>query len=143
VTPQCKPEVTQAVREANGVGSSQSGNLPGSPNGSLSRLPSRLARARDISLGVKLLVLVVAAVLVVSSSGGGWYWFHSLATNRTDILTAPVKKGKLAITVKERGMLESAENNDVTCRVKARTQNATVARQVRARQTDRFHGNQP
>jgi multidrug resistance efflux pump len=92
---------------------------------------SRFTRAREISLGVKLLALAIAVVLVVSSSGGGWYWLHSLSTNRTDILTAPVKKGKLAITVKERGMLESAENNDVSCRVKARTQNATVATTIK------------
>jgi HlyD family secretion protein len=91
---------------------------------------SRFARAREISLGVKLIVLAVAVVFVISTSGG-WYWMHSLSTNRTDILTAPVKKGKLAITVKERGMLESAENNDVTCRVKARTQNATVATTIK------------
>jgi HlyD family secretion protein len=90
-----------------------------------------LARVREISLGVKLIALAIAVILLVSTSGGGWYWFHSLSTSRTDILTAPVKKGKLAITVKERGMLESAENNDVSCRVKARTQNATVATTIK------------
>ncbi len=74
---------------------------------------------------------MVAVVLLGSSATGGWYWFHNVDGTRADILTAAVKKGKLAITVKERGMLESAENNDVTCRVKARTQNATVATTIK------------
>jgi multidrug resistance efflux pump len=90
-----------------------------------------LARSRQLSIGVKALILAIVLVAVASGSGGGWYWFHNVASSRTDILTAPVKKGKLAITVKERGMLESAENNDVTCRVKARTQNATVATTIK------------
>ena len=83
-----KPEVTQAVREANGAGSSQNGNPPDSPNGLSSRFPSRLARVREISLGLKLLALGVAVVLVISTSGGGWYWFHSLTTNRPPTLDA-------------------------------------------------------
>ena len=128
-TPTAKPEITQAAREANGAGSSPNGDPP-SPKASRVQSLSRFARAREFSLGVKLIILAVAVVFVISTSGG-WYWMHSLSTNRTDILTAPVKKGKLAITVKERGMLESADNNDVTCRVKARTQNATVATTIK------------
>src|ERR1700730_9129435 len=110
-TPTAKPEITQAAREANGAGSSLNGGPP-SPKASRVQSLSRFARAREISLGVKLIVLAVAVVFVISTSGG-WSWMKSLTTNRTDILPAPVKKGKLAITVKERGMLESAENNDV------------------------------
>src|SRR5438552_2956412 len=93
VTAPGSPEVTEVSREANGAGSSRNVNPPGSLNGSRSRIPSRLARVREISLSLKLLALGVAVVLVISTSGGGWYWFHSLTTNRTDILTAPVKKG--------------------------------------------------
>jgi multidrug efflux pump subunit AcrA (membrane-fusion protein) len=69
--------------------------------------------------------------LVASTGAGGWSWYHNVGTARTDILLSIVKKGKLAITVKERGILESAENNDVVCRVKARTQNATVATTIK------------
>jgi multidrug resistance efflux pump len=67
----------------------------------------------------------------LSGGAGGWYWLHASDAGRTDILTATVRKGKLAITVKERGLLESADNNDVVCRVKARTQNATVATTIK------------
>jgi multidrug resistance efflux pump len=101
-----------------------------SANGS-PKHPSRLPAARRVSLGFKLVLIVVAVALLGTGGAGGWYWLHPLDAGRSDIITAPVRKGKLAITVKERGMLESAENNDVVCRVKARTQNATVATTIK------------
>jgi multidrug efflux pump subunit AcrA (membrane-fusion protein) len=108
-------------------------------NGSPSRSPSRRPAARRLGLGVKLLILTVVVALVGSGAAGGWYLMHPSGADRADILTAPVKKGKLAITVKERGMLESAENNDVNCRVKARTQNATVATTIKSVIDDGSH----
>jgi multidrug efflux pump subunit AcrA (membrane-fusion protein) len=110
------------------MGNGKNGNQR---NGSPSRHPSRLPAARRVSLGVKLALVALALAVVVSGSAGGWYLLHQGGSERPDILTAPVKKGKLAITVKERGMLESANNNDVICHVKSRTQNATVATTIK------------
>jgi multidrug efflux pump subunit AcrA (membrane-fusion protein) len=124
---------TEAVQgpslESNGLASK--GRTEPAPNGSPNRSHSRLPATRRLGLGAKLIILFSAIALVVSGGAGSYAWYHSLSTARTDILTAPVRKGKLAITVKERGILESAENNDVTCRVRARTQNATVATTIK------------
>jgi multidrug resistance efflux pump len=84
-----------------------------------------------MGVGAKLVILALVLGAVGTSSAGIWYWYTGSRGERTDILTARVRKDKLAITVKERGILESAENNDVTCRVKARTQNATVATTIK------------
>src|SRR4051794_31631235 len=46
-------------------------------------------------------------------------WFRPSTNN---ILTAPVRRGDLAITVTEKGNLESAKNEDVTCEVEGQTQ---------------------
>ncbi|HEV3443374.1 MAG TPA: hypothetical protein VG099_01970 [Gemmataceae bacterium] len=81
--------------------------------------------------GAKLGILAIVVLLVAASGVGAWYWIAGFRTLRTDILTATVHKDKLAITVKERGILESAENNDVSCRVKARTPNATTATTIK------------
>src|SRR5438093_1534425 len=98
VPPAHSQEVVRVASEAKGPSDPPNGKKPESSNGSASRSPARFARAKQLTVGVKLLVLAIALVLVALGSGGGWYWFHSLGTGRTDILTAPVKKGKLAIT---------------------------------------------
>jgi multidrug resistance efflux pump len=53
--------------------------------------------------------------------------------SRTDLLTHKVLYGRLPITIVERGALESANNRDIVCRVKARaqgTQNSTTIKWV-------------
>jgi multidrug efflux pump subunit AcrA (membrane-fusion protein) len=42
-----------------------------------------------------------------------------------------VRYEKLQLTITERGQLEAAENSDIVCRVKARSQNSTVATTIR------------
>jgi len=81
--------------------------------------------------GAKLGILAIVVMLVAASGVGAWYWIAGFRTLRTDILTATVRKDKLAITVKERGILESAENNDVSCKVKARSQGSTTATTIK------------
>src|SRR5207253_841845 len=110
---------------------SPNGKTAASPNGAANRSPSRLPPTRRLGLGIKLVILAVVVALVISGGAGGWSWYHSLGIARTDILTATVKNDKLAITVKERGILESGDNNDVGCRVKARTQGNTVASTIK------------
>src|SRR5262249_361997 len=50
---------------------------------------------------------------------------------RTDLVTYTVRKQSVDLTVVERGALESAENGDITCRVKARSQGNTVASTIK------------
>jgi multidrug resistance efflux pump len=107
------------------------GLLTESDNKSCRRAHSHLPAARRVGLSFKLLLIAAAVGLMLTGGAGGWYWLHPLDVDRVDIITAPARKGKLAITVKERGILESAQNNDVLCRVKARTQNATVATTIK------------
>ncbi len=48
--------------------------------------------------------------------------FSSLfASTKVDVITAPVKPGKLSVIVKERGTLESAANKDTLCEVEGGT----------------------
>ncbi|MBM3997099.1 MAG: hypothetical protein FJ303_23555 [Planctomycetes bacterium] len=46
-------------------------------------------------------------------------------------LTYTVKKEILRVTIVERGNLESAENSDIVCRVKAKTQGGTIASTIK------------
>lgn len=52
---------------------------------------------------------------------------HPFQKARADLLTYPVRYQKLEMSVLERGTLESAENFDVFCRVKAKVQGSTGA----------------
>jgi multidrug resistance efflux pump len=65
-----------------------------------------------------VLLIVVSGgwgmVRIISGSGGA----------RPDILTHPVRKERMQLTVVERGALESAVNRDVVCRVKNKSQQA-------------------
>ena len=51
--------------------------------------------------------------------------------NRTDLVLHKVKLEPLQLTIVERGALESADNRDVVCRVKAGTRNSTVATTIK------------
>jgi multidrug resistance efflux pump len=57
--------------------------------------------------------------------------WHGPGGARPDLLLHTVKRERLELTLVERGALESAENADIVCRVKARTQGSTVASTVR------------
>jgi HlyD family secretion protein len=71
-------------------------------------------------------LLVVLGVLVT--------WFVFFKRTRSEPYTGPVwevKKDRLQLTIVERGSLESAENGDINCRVKARAQGSTVASTIK------------
>lgn len=72
--------------------------------------------------------LVAAVVLAFT---GAWWAFAGLHTTRTDLITHTVRLEKLQQTIVERGALESAENRDVVCRVKAGTKNSTTATTIK------------
>ena len=88
-------------------------DLPGSPtfadseDGDARRFPVRRA--------------VLIGVVACAAVAGGLYWKFGGASkgDRPDLLLHTVKHESLNLTVVERGTLESADNKDVICRVKA------------------------
>jgi HlyD family secretion protein len=64
----------------------------------------------------------LALAAVVLAAGGGaaaWYAFFRTPAARADVLTHTVKREPLVITIAEKGTLESADNADIVCKVKA------------------------
>src|SRR5262245_25734818 len=79
--------------------------------------PRRRKTANWIALG---LFLVLAA-------GVGFYIYKQRPSQlRTDLLYHTVRYEPLKLTVVERGQLESADNRDVICRVRAGTKATTL-----------------
>jgi multidrug resistance efflux pump len=72
---------------------------------------------------------VVGLFLLVGSATGTIKLFGKTA--RTDLVLHKVQYEPLQLTITERGTLESSENKDVVCRVKARSANSTVATTIR------------
>src|SRR5262249_49100342 len=63
----------------------------------------------------------------------GWWMFGRFRAPRTDLLYHTVRAEKLQLSIVERGAsLESAENRDVVCRVKAKTQGGTIATTIKS-----------
>lgn len=89
--------------------------------------PSRLPRPRRWGTGAKVLALLVIVLLLGGVGTGGWMITRGNAGPRPDLLLHKVKYEKLQLTIVERGTLESAENADVYCRVKAKTQGGTAS----------------
>jgi|GEM_PF-217409 len=104
--------------------------IPVEANGP-SRKPSRLPKARRLSKRTKILVglgflaLVLVALLLVFVTK------PFASTARTDLVTHKVKYGKLELTIVERGALESSNNNDIVCRVKAKSQQSQVSTTIK------------
>src|SRR5262249_14437769 len=96
------------------------------PNNSPHPAPSRPPKARRLGSGSKLLVALVLLLLVGGGSFAAWYFLGTKNGPRPDLLLHTVKPEKLQVTIVERGALESAENAEIVCRVKARTQGSTV-----------------
>jgi hypothetical protein len=77
------------------------------------------------------MIAVGLLFLVAGGSLAGWYVLAGRNTLRPDLLLHTVKKEKLQVTIVERGNLESAENNEIICKVKARAQGSTNAATIR------------
>jgi multidrug resistance efflux pump len=101
------------------------------PNGSPSPGGSRLPQARRLSKGGKALVGGLAALTLLAIAGGAWYFFFRIGGARADLLLHKVRYEQLQLTIVERGALESADNRDIVCRVKAGTKNSTVASTIK------------
>lgn len=66
--------------------------------------------------------LAIAGVFVLAAAAvGGWFAFFRPAPARADVLVHTVKKEPLIVSVTEKGTLESADNRDITCKVRAGT----------------------
>lgn len=66
--------------------------------------------------------LAIAGVLVLAAAAvGGWFAFFRPAPARADVLLHTVKKEPLVVSVTEKGTLESADNRDIICKVRAGT----------------------
>src|SRR5262249_54035538 len=92
---------------------------------------SRLPVARRLRSSTKVLLVGSFLAFILASGGGSWYYFTGLRAARTDLVTYPVRPDRLPLTIIERGALESAENSDINCRVKAGSKNSTVATTIR------------
>ena len=64
---------------------------------------------------------IAAAVVLATGGGAGAYFafFSTANAERPDVLLHKVKKEDLHVTVTEKGTLESADNRDVVCKVRA------------------------
>jgi HlyD family secretion protein len=103
---------------------------PGAPQGGPSRQTGKLPPARSRRKALPLLVLLVG-LLVASAGGMAWYKVANSPSERTDLITHTVRREPLRVTVVERGTLESATNQDIVVRVKAKTQGSQVATTIK------------
>jgi multidrug efflux pump subunit AcrA (membrane-fusion protein) len=72
--------------------------------------------------GGKLVPFAIGLVmLLVVFGAAGWWFFLRPAAARADILLHKVKREPLVVTVTEKGTLESADNRDIVCKVRAGT----------------------
>ncbi len=66
--------------------------------------------------------LAIIGVLILGVTGvGGWFAFLRPAPARADVLLHVVRKEPLIVSVTEKGTLESADNRDIICKVRAGT----------------------
>jgi multidrug efflux pump subunit AcrA (membrane-fusion protein) len=116
-----------AVAEAHKTGSSPlspSDGLPGTNGQSRSRKAPASAKRKllYLAIGAVLVAGVVVATVVATANSAG---------PNKDLVLHTVTYGELDQTIVERGNLESQNNCDVVCRVKAGTKNSTVATTIK------------
>src|SRR5262245_60660913 len=104
---------------------------PKVPNASPLPAPSRVPgtpRRRRRSLNLWL-VGAGGLLAVVVMTGLGLAW--SKKPQHQNLVTHTVGRERLELTVVERGALESADNNDVYCRVKSGAKGSTVSTTIK------------
>ena len=120
-TPAAPPAPTPEVQ------ATPAASLPGlaaldGANGASGR-PSRSPKAGRWSKRTRLLVSVGVAVLVLGSTAAAYIVIEKpFKKTHPELVTAKVKRGVLELKIIERGQLESANNSDIVCQVKAKTQ---------------------
>jgi len=96
-----------------------------------SRRPSRLPKARRLSRRNKILIALAVTVLVLGSAVGIILAKPFKHDVRADLVTHRVQFGRLELTIVERGALESANNHDIVCRVKAKSQQSQTSTTIK------------
>lgn len=79
--------------------------------------------------------MLAGAVVLALAAAGASVAFNRTSLfrqARTDLVTHTVRPDRLELTIVERGALESADNRDVFCRVKAGAKNSTIATTIKA-----------
>lgn len=87
-------------------------------------MPSRLPKAKPWKRGTRWLLIALALLIVGGVSFGGWRLIRGSKAAPVGLLFHTVKRETLQITITERGSIESAENNEIDCQVKAKAPNA-------------------
>ena len=95
-------------------------------------MPSRLPKPARWSQGVKLGIAGAVVLVCAAGATGAWWMFRGFHTPRADLLYHKLAYEKLQLTIVERGTLESAENRDVTCRVKASAKGGTISSTIKS-----------
>lgn len=96
-------------------GSPHLGSFPSaSANGKIRALPSDTRRRR----GWFFYIASFVGLLFLAGGISAFFYFRPVA-DRPDVLTHKVKRESLDVTVSEKGTLESANNIDVVCKVRA------------------------
>src|SRR5437667_3436417 len=103
-----------------------------SPNGSPFPGQSQLPRQRRQRWGTtaKILVALGAVVLIGGAAFGSYVWFGK-SKGRIDLVLHKVQYERLELAITERGQLESGNNNDIVCKMKARAQGSNVASTIK------------
>ena len=122
------PDSENAVQELNRVPVVANG-----PSSAPNRSPSRLPKARRWSKRGKILLALAISLLVVGSAAIVVYIVVAKPFRdvRTDLIPHPVRYDRLELTIVERGALESANNHDIVCRVKARSQGSQTSTTIK------------
>ena len=123
--PEVAPVDLPSVLRANGSNGSNGSN--GLPSHS-----SRRVKAKQWSKRTRLLVTSAVIVLTLTGTVAAYFVIEKpFSKKRTDLVTAKVKRGTLELKIVERGQLESANNSDIVCQIKAKTQGGSVATTIR------------
>src|SRR5262249_12557677 len=97
--------------------------------GHLGKLPrSGRSASRWLAYATAIVGLVIILGFSAQALGIVRLWGD---VTRPDLILHKVQPERIQLTITERGQLESAENSDIVCRVKARSANSTVATTIR------------
>lgn len=109
-------------------------SVPSSLRPGPSSLPPTPPSSRPLKIiaGLSAIALLLAAFL-------GWWFFTSGRAVRGDLLTHPVRRERLEMTIVERGALESAKNADIVCNVKSGAKGSSFATTIKAVIDDGTH----